>query len=131
MCWWDSLPCKLGEKSQGQECVEYGTEYKGKRLWVPILTRLHKHCVCVCVCVCEIWKTVKKKKLTCSQICGTPWTAAPQAPGPWDFPARILGWVAISSPGDLPDSGIQPASPASPALAGGFLTTELLGKSKS
>ena len=43
MCWWDSLCCKLSEKSQGQKCVEYGTEYKGKRLWVPILTCLHKH----------------------------------------------------------------------------------------
>ena len=26
--------------------------------------------------------------------------------------ARILEWVAISSPGDLPDPGIQPGSPA-------------------
>ena len=27
-------------------------------------------------------------------------------------------------PGDLPDPGIEPTSPASPALAGGFFTTE-------
>ena len=26
--------------------------------------------------------------------------------------ARILEWVAISSPGDLPDPGIEPGSPA-------------------
>ena len=26
--------------------------------------------------------------------------------------ARILEWLAISSPGDLPDSGIEPRSPA-------------------
>ena len=32
--------------------------------------------------------------------------------------ARILEWV------DTPDPGIKPASPVSPALAGGFLTTE-------
>ena len=31
-------------------------------------------------------------------------------------------------PGDLPDPGIEPASPAAPALAGGFLTIELCGK---
>jgi len=35
--------------------------------------------------------------------------------------ARILEWVAISSPGDLPDPGIEPSSTA---LAGGFFTAE-------
>ena len=39
--------------------------------------------------------------------------------------ARILEWVAILTPGDLPDPGIKPESPA---LAGGFFTTEPLGK---
>ena len=28
------------------------------------------------------------------------------------FQARTLKWVAISSPGDLPDSGVEPRSPA-------------------
>ena len=32
--------------------------------------------------------------------------------------ARILEWVAISSPLDLPDTGIEPTSPAPPTLAG-------------
>ena len=36
---------------------------------------------------------------------------------------RILEQVAISFPGDLPDPGIEPASLAFPALAGGFFTT--------
>ena len=35
--------------------------------------------------------------------------------------ARILEWVAFPSPGDLPNPGIKPMSPA---LAGGFFTTE-------
>ena len=35
--------------------------------------------------------------------------------------ARILEWVPFPSPGDLPDSGIESESPA---LAGGFFTTE-------
>ena len=39
--------------------------------------------------------------------------------------ARILEWVAFPPPGDLPDPGIKPASPA---LAGGFFTTEPPGK---
>ena len=44
------------------------------------------------------------------------------------FQARILEWVAIPSPGDPPNSGIQPVSPVAPALADGFFTTELPGK---
>ena len=36
--------------------------------------------------------------------------------------ARILEWVAIPSPRDLPHPGIEPASLVSPELAGGFLT---------
>ena len=34
--------------------------------------------------------------------------------------ARILEWVAVPPPGDLPDPGMEPASLMSPALAGGF-----------
>ena len=30
--------------------------------------------------------------------------------------ARILEWVAFTPPGDLPDSGIEPMSPETPAL---------------
>ena len=38
--------------------------------------------------------------------------------------ARILEWVAISSSRNLPDPGIKPACPVSPALAGRLITTE-------
>ena len=41
------------------------------------------------------------------------------------FQARILEWVPFPPPGDLPDPGIKPPSPA---LAGGFFTTEPPGK---
>ena len=37
--------------------------------------------------------------------------------------ARILEWVAISFPGDLPNLEMEPESPVSPALAGRFFTT--------
>jgi len=40
------------------------------------------------------------------------------------FQARILEWVAIPSPGELLNPGMEPASPVSPTLAGGFFTTE-------
>ena len=36
--------------------------------------------------------------------------------------ARILEWVSMPSPRDLPDPGIEPLSLMPPALAGGFLT---------
>jgi len=42
--------------------------------------------------------------------------------------ARILEWVAISSPGDPPYPGIKPTSPASPSWADEFFTSEPLGK---
>ena len=40
-------------------------------------------------------------------------------------------WSELSFPplGDLPDPGIEPISPVSPALAGRFFTTEPPGKS--
>ena len=42
------------------------------------------------------------------------------------FQTRILEWIALSPPEDLPNPWIElacPVSPASPALAGGFFTT--------
>ena len=38
--------------------------------------------------------------------------------------ARILESVAISSSGDIPIPEIEPVSPVSPALSGGFFTTD-------
>ena len=37
--------------------------------------------------------------------------------------ARILEWVAMPPPGDLPDPGIGLTSLTPPARAGGFFTT--------
>ena len=36
--------------------------------------------------------------------------------------------LPFPTPGDLPDPGIEPVSLVSPALAGGFFTSEPLGK---
>ena len=54
-----------------------------------------------------------------------PWIVANQAPLSMGF-HRQKYWSALlfSSPGDLPDPGIEPECPASAALAGWFLTTE-------
>ena len=54
----------------------------------------------------------------------TPWTVAHQAPLSMGFPRQeYWSGLPFPSPGDLPDSGIEPASLASPVLAGGFCTT--------
>ena len=57
------------------------------------------------------------------------WTVAHQAPVSVGFSLQEY-WsrLPFSPPGDLPDPGIEPMSPASPALAGRFFTTEPLGK---
>ena len=54
----------------------------------------------------------------------SPWTVAHQAPLSMEF-SRQEYWseLPFSPPGDLPDPGIEPTSPASPALTGRFFTT--------
>ena len=59
-----------------------------------------------------------------------PWTVAGQSSLPWISQARILEWVAISYPEDLPDPRIEPESPLSPTLAGGLLTTSATWKAQ-
>ena len=56
----------------------------------------------------------------------TPWTVAHQTPLFLGFSGQVY-WSGLPFPlpGDLPDPGIEPVSPA---LAGGFSTTELPGK---
>ena len=62
-------------------------------------------CVCVCVCVCyllsHVWLFV------------TPWTITRQDPLSMGF-SRQEYWsrLPFPSPGDLPDPGIKPGSPA-------------------
>ena len=62
----------------------------------------------------------------------TPWTVVHQAPLSMGFPRQEY-WSGFPCPpsGDLPNPGIEPASPEFPALAGGFFTTEPPGKPSS
>ena len=69
---------------------------------------------------------------TCVPICvhdsATSWTAARQAPLSVRFPRQeYRNGLPFPSPGDLPDPGIEPASPALQVDC--FLTTEPPGKS--
>ena len=69
--------------------------------------------------------------LLCSaaQLCMTPLTVAHQTLLYKEFPRREY-WskLPFPTPGDLPDPGIKPMTPASPAFAGGLFTTEPPGK---
>ena len=62
------------------------------------------------------------------QLFATPWTATSQDLLSVGFPRQEY-WrgLPIPSPGDLPNPGMEPTSPA---LEGRFFTTELPGKSK-
>ena len=64
----------------------------------------------LCLCVCGFSRV---------RLFATPWTAALQALCPWDSPGKDTGVGCRVLLWDLPDPGIEPASLASLALAGG------------
>ena len=74
-------------------------------------------------CVCAVWLLSRVRLFV------TPWTAARQAPLSMGF-SRQEYWSGLPfpSPGDLPDPGIKPRSPALEADA---LTSEPPGKSRN
>ena len=123
----------------------HGT-FSGKLEWVVISTsrgpcrpRERKHvscpedgfftieqlcvCVCVCVCACVHTHTHCHVRLCDPMDCNLPGSSVHAI-----LQARILEWVVIPPPGNLPNPGIEPMSLASPALAGIFFTTEPSGK---
>ena len=60
------------------------------------------------------------------RLFGTPWTVAHWTPLSMKFPRQVhSSGLSRPPPGNLPNPGIEPASPA---LAGGFFTTEPPGK---
>ena len=81
------------------------------------------------VLIREVFVDVCAQSLCCVQLFVTLWTVACQAPLSMEF-SRQEYWsgMPFSIPGYLPNSGIELASLVSPALAGGFFTTELPGK---
>ena len=69
-------------------------------------------CACVLTCFSHV------------QLFVTPWTVACQAPLSMGFSKQEY-WSGLPCPppGDLPNPGTEPESLMSPALAGGFFTT--------
>ena len=70
---------------------------------------------------------VQVQSLSHVQLCGPMDCSLPDSSIHGIFQARILEQVAISYSRGSSCPGIEPASPASPASAGGFFTTDHLG----
>ena len=81
-------------------------------------------CVCVHACACV-------HAQSCLTI-ATSWTIACKAPLSMGLSKQeYWSGLPLLLQGNLPDPGIEPRSPASLALAGGFFTNEPMGKPKS
>ena len=120
-------------------------DHKNRRVVSLPLLRLVAYMVCVCVRVCtqscptlcdpmdcspsgsSVYGIVQARQLVKVKVAQACLTLC----DPMDYTAhgilqaRILEWVALPSPGDLPDPGIKPGSPA---LQVDSLSTELWGK---
>ena len=90
-------------------------------LYIFIYVRSVCVCVCVCVCACVCVCSVAQ---SCPTLCNF-MDCSPPGSSVHGISQPIY-WSRL--PRDLPDPGIKPVSPASPALAGGFFPTEPPGK---
>ena len=75
-----------------------------------------------------LWKCCSLSRV---QLLATPWTVARQAPWPVEF-SRQEYWSGLpfATLGDLPDSGMEPVSLASLALAARFFSSRVISMSK-
>ena len=64
------------------------------------------------------------QSLSHAQLFVTPWIVAHQVPLSMEFSKQeYWSGLPFPTPGNLPNPGIKPTSPASPALAGVFFST--------
>ena len=89
-----------GQRAQGRVC------FRAAGLSCPHMVQGQRSSVglpvCVCVCV-SYW---------CPTLCGPIDCSLPGSCVHGVLQARILEWLLFPSPGDLPNSGIKPGSPA-------------------
>ena len=91
----------LNSDHQKAQCYMWfcSTRVKGMESGMQGQIRSHSQCCCLAVQQCLILQRplgLQPARFLC----------------PWDFPARLLEWVAIFSPGDLADPGTESESPA-------------------
>ena len=93
-------------------------------LWAFCLNRwflFSSVCVCVCVCVCAVAQLSPT-------LCNPMDHSLPGTPFMQFSKQESWSGLQLLPPGDLPDPEIESVPPVSPALAGGFFTTEPPGK---
>ena len=121
--YWSGLPF-----SSPGDLPDPGIEYGSPALQVDSLPSEPPENACMLKCN-YFGYTVVVQSNSCVQLFVTRKTVACQAPLSMGFPRQeYQSGLPFSSPGDLPNPGIKLMSPASPALVGGFLTTEPPGK---
>ena len=98
-------------EAQNSEYVISGEQSQDRKLGTLI-----PDVCCVCVCVCA---------QSCLTLCDPMDCSLPDSTVREISEARILSGLPFPSPGDLPDLGIELESPA---LEGGFFTSESSGK---
>ena len=87
--------------------------------WRGVRGRIHRVCMCVCVvCVCACVHTQ-----SCLTLCNPMDCSPPGFSVHGISQTRILEQLPFPTPGDLPNPGVETASPASPELTGGVLST--------
>ena len=96
-------------------------KFYGEGLLGDFESHCFEYCACVRVCMPSCFSQVR--------LSVTLWTVACQAPLSVGF-SRQEYWSGVPFPlsGDLPNPGIKSISLESPALVGGFFTTEPPGK---
>ena len=70
------------------------------------------------------WSLCMLSRFGCVQFFATPWTVAHQAPLSMGFSMQDY-WSRLPCPPPIPDSGIEPTSLMSPALAGQLFTNSV------
>ena len=105
-------------KCQGCRCSSHWLKTFGNKGEEKQVVDLRRHCF-------KIFLSLSLVAKTCLTL-ATPWTVACQAPLSMGFSRReYWSGLPFPSPGDLPDPGIEPWSPA---LQADSLPTELWGK---
>ena len=102
--------CMQVKKQQLEPDMEQQT---GSKLEKEYIKAVYCHPAYLTYMQSESEMKVKVKSLSHVQLFGTPWTVAYQAPPSMGF-SRQEYWSGLPFPfpGDLPDSGIEPWSPA-------------------
>ena len=103
------------QKCSPSACVYCCLHYQHYHSHCSVIKEKDCHCILGCV---------RAQLFSCIQISETPRTISRQAPMSMEFPSQGWSGLPFPPPGDLPDPGAEPVSPAPLALGGGFFTKE-------